>query len=201
MATRRSAKGRIGGEGERFARIPARLLRSEAVKTLNHAAFKVLVVLASDCYRFNNGRLALTEMHARKFGFNGRDTLYRSLRELEARGLIQCTRRGSKIKNYFSLFALGWEPIYFIEGGPLEIPKPASNAWERWTAPSVPNTAAVDNARARARARAGAVVEGRGDGRAADGGDGGLGAGAADPEGDRNSYRSSGVVGPDGRDS
>lgn len=127
------AKFRRGSHTERFARIPQGALLSEAVTTLNHAAFKVLAVLAVQFHRTNNGSLALTEQFARQYGFKGRDTLYRSLRELESRGLIVCTRRGSKYKNHFSLYALNWDDIYYWDGQPLDRPRPANrSAWENW---------------------------------------------------------------------
>ncbi len=109
MSLRRGKSTRLR---ERFSRIPHSVLESEAVTTLNHAAFRILVILASQYWGRNNGALALTEVAARPHGFRGRDTLYRSLRELERRGLIVCTRRGMKVKNSFTLYALGWEDIH-----------------------------------------------------------------------------------------
>lgn len=126
-------RGRLRGDLEHFARIPVSLLESEAVVTLNHAAFRVLVILASQFRGRCNGNLALTERFARPHGFRGRDTLYRSLRELESRGLIVCTRRGMKIKNSFSLYALGWLEITHRNGRPLDRSEPPNNsAWLNW---------------------------------------------------------------------
>jgi hypothetical protein len=123
---------------EHFARVPISVLESEAVTTLNHAAFKVLVVLAAGYRGTNNGTLALTGSFAKRFGLKGRDTLYRSLRELERRGLIVCTRRGFKSKKMFTLYAVGWESITHREGQPLDIPEPKNNSrWLKWSA-SVP---------------------------------------------------------------
>jgi hypothetical protein len=137
MSMRRRAGKR---SPERFARIPHSVLESEAVTTLHHAAFRILVILASQYWGGNNGALALTEVAARPHGFHGRDTLYRSLRELESRGLIVCTRRGMKIKNSFTLYALGWEEIHNREGKPLEKPEARNNTrWLNWKAsPAAP---------------------------------------------------------------
>lgn len=122
---------------ERFARIPVSVLESPAATSLNYAAFKVLVILASQWHGGNNGTLALTEFYARRFGFSGRDTLYRSLRELESRGLIVCTRRGMKMKKQFTLWALGWESITHREGKPLDVPEPNNNSrWLNWQPPA-----------------------------------------------------------------
>jgi hypothetical protein len=122
--------------GERFALIPVSVLESGAVKSLAHAAFRVLAILAAQYWGRNNGTLALTEAYARRYGFNGRDTIYRSLRELEKRGLIICTRRGMKQKNVFSLYALGWQDIDSRDGKPLAKPEPRNNArWLEWKQP------------------------------------------------------------------
>jgi hypothetical protein len=135
MSSGRNARRR-SRSSERFARIPLSVLESEAVTTLEHAAVHVLLILASQYWGGNNGSLALTEQYARPFGFRGRDTIYRSLRELEKRGLIVCTRRGMKIKNVFTLYALGWEDIHSRDGKPLDVPEPRNNLrWLKWHAP------------------------------------------------------------------
>jgi hypothetical protein len=139
MRTRQRAKGRRGREAERFAAIPVSVLESEAVTTLGHAAFRVLVILASQYWGGNNGALALTERYARPHGFRGRDTLYRSLRELETRGLIVCTRRGMKMKRSFTLYALGWRDIDNRDGKPLDVPEPRNNLrWLHWRQSAAP---------------------------------------------------------------
>jgi hypothetical protein len=133
MRTRARMMGRLGGESERFARIPISVLTCPAVTTLPHAVFRVLVCLASQYWGRNNGALALTERYARPFGFKGRDTLYRALHQLESRNLIICTRRGCKIKNLFSLYALGWCDINSRDGKPLDAPESANNSqWLNW---------------------------------------------------------------------
>jgi hypothetical protein len=124
---------------ERFARIPVSVLESLAVRELNHAALRVLVILASQWCGNNNGTLAITESYARRFGLCGRDTLYRSLRELEAHGLIVRTRQGMKLKNHFSLWAISWEDITHRDGRPLDTPEPKNNRrWLEWKPESVP---------------------------------------------------------------
>ena len=144
--SRTRATGRRGG-GERFARIPVSVLESEACTTLNHAAFKVLALIAAQWIGHNNGALALTESFARQYGFKGRNTLYRSLKELEARGLLVCTRRGYKSKTIFTLYALGWEDINNRDGQPLIRPEPRNNSrWTTWRA-SVPTVGSDEHRR------------------------------------------------------
>lgn len=133
MPKRIRSRDRRGRDAERFARIPVSVLRCEAVTTLGHASFRVLVILASQYWGGNNGALVLTERFARPYGFTGRDTVNRSLRTLEQRGLIICTRRGIKMKNVFSLYAIGWEDIDNYDGQPLETPKQRDNSrWLNW---------------------------------------------------------------------
>jgi hypothetical protein len=132
MPSRSRAKGRRGGEVERFAKLPCSVLESEAVSSLNHAAFRILVHLAAGYWGGNNGALAFTPTYAKRFGFTSRQTIYDSLKDLESRGLIECTRRGMKIKNVFSLYALGWVPINNRNGMPLERPERPPNAWTNW---------------------------------------------------------------------
>lgn len=139
MSRRRgSAVTRPGGPGERFARIPASVMRSEAVKTLNHAHFRVMVILAGQYYGTNNGALACTPRYVEQFGLRGRDTVYRALRALVERGLVVPTRQGIKQKNVFSLYALGWANIDCRDGQKLPRPERCDN--ERWLTwrPSAP---------------------------------------------------------------
>lgn len=153
--TRARSQGRRGGEVERFAKIPCDVLRCEAVCTLDHAAFKVLVVLACGCWhkegKGNNGALALTPTYAAPFGLKSRDTIYGSLRELERRRLVIKTREGwRRHKHHFALFALPWVDIHNREGQPLEQPescKPYYRALLDWSG-SVPasGTQAISDA-------------------------------------------------------
>lgn len=144
--TRAKQMGRIGGEAEPYARIPISVLESEAVKTLDHAAFKILVIIASDCWwhpvkmKGRNGTAAFTESFQKKWGFKGRDTLYRALRELTDRGLLVRTRDGQRIRNRFALYGLGWLPITHRDAQLLNQPEPAPDLWKRWkpTAISIP---------------------------------------------------------------
>ena len=141
--TRERAKGRRGGDKERFARIPVSVLECEAVRTLDHAAFRVLVVVAAGFWGGNNGALALTPRYADRFGLTSRDTLYKALRELVRRGLLIETRQGWRgVKNHFALYALAWADINNREGQPLTIPEmcaPYLRKLYEWTE-SIPAT-------------------------------------------------------------
>jgi hypothetical protein len=136
------AKGRRG-DGEQFARLSQSLLESEAVRTLPAAAFKLLAILTLGARppgidgrdKGSNGVQAVTDSYARRFGFNSRDTVYRSLKTLTERGLIIKTRVGWRSKAHFALYAVAWLPITHRDGQPLDVPeRPTDSAWAQTTA-------------------------------------------------------------------
>jgi hypothetical protein len=131
--------------GERFARMTQSLLESEAVATLPGAAFKLLALLALGARppgmdrrrdHGSNGVQAVTDSYARRFGFNSRDTVYRSLDMLLDRGLIIKTRDGWRSKTHFALYAVAWLPVTHRDGEPLDTPEPANDSWRTWTTPT-----------------------------------------------------------------
>lgn len=131
--SRLRARGRRGGEVEHFAKIPESVMKSEAVKTLNHAHFRVLAIIALQYSGYNNGTMAATPLYVEQFGLRGRDTVYRALRELTARGLLVQTRQGIKQRDVFSLYALGWVDIDYRDGKKLERSEPRNNRrWLDW---------------------------------------------------------------------
>jgi hypothetical protein len=141
MKTLARMKGRQGGEGERFARLTQSLLECEAIKTLPHAAFKILTILAVGARgsrfgdrkdRGRNGVQAITDTYARRFGIASRDTVYRALDELLKRELIVRTRKGSTNRLSFALYAVAWLPITHRDGQPLDTPEPAPEGYLMW---------------------------------------------------------------------
>ena len=91
----------------RFAMLPVTVLGTDAVKTLSHAAFRVLTLMAAEYNGGNNGAVALSKMQAAKQGISNR-TLYRALRTLETRGLIERTYQSSRVPPRPTMFALAW---------------------------------------------------------------------------------------------
>lgn len=98
---------------ERFLRLPFRVIDHCAWTTLAFVARCVLLAVMGQFRGRNNGTLPLTEGIARGCGVPDSHQLYRALRELEARGLIVCTRRGSGGGPHkkASLYAVTWLPI------------------------------------------------------------------------------------------
>lgn len=130
---RERAKGRRGGEGERFAYIPESVLLSDAVCSLPHAAFKVLAILNVGRPKERNGTQCCSESYAAKFGITSRDTVRRSLNELQQRGLIVITRRVSPFMKFATLYGVTWWAILYRNGEPLDIAEPATHAYLRWS--------------------------------------------------------------------
>ena len=89
-------KGRRGGDSEHFAMLPDEVLTSDACRTLPHPPFRVLVALAAQYWGRHNGSLTITRSTASKYGIGDTHPLRDGLRELEARGLIICTRPGTR---------------------------------------------------------------------------------------------------------
>lgn len=95
----------------RFAMLPLIVLEHVSVRTLGHAAFRLLVLLAA-CYNGkNNGALGVTASQVADAGFTNRRTLYRSFRELEQRGLIVRTYPASRVPPRPTMYALTWLPL------------------------------------------------------------------------------------------
>ena len=113
LMVRRSlnATGRAGKTSGRFALLPLTVLKDPAVTSLDPAVFKVLVAMTGQYSSGNNGALALTLPAAREYGIRSSDTLRRSLKELEARGLIDRTFPGSYRPALPARFAINWQPL------------------------------------------------------------------------------------------
>lgn len=130
--TRERAKGRRGGEGERFSYIPEHVMVSPALATANHASFHVLAILVVGKPKERNGTMMCSDSYAARYGINSHDTLSRALTELKERGLIVVTRQGMKMRKIPTLWAVTWWPIYYRDGQPLPRPEDATFAHREW---------------------------------------------------------------------
>jgi hypothetical protein len=95
----------------RFAMVPVSVLEHIAVRTLSHAAFRVLVLLAAAYNGGNNGALGVTAGQAEASGVGSRNTLYRALHELEGRGLIVQTYAASRVPPRPTMWAVTWKAV------------------------------------------------------------------------------------------
>jgi len=111
---------------------PESVLQSPALKTAPHAAFRILAVLLCGKSRERNGTMMCSERYAARFGINSRETVRRSLAELEARGLIERTRRVTAFSKHATLWAVTWWDIAFRDNVALDRPEPASHKYRSW---------------------------------------------------------------------
>lgn len=115
-----------------FARIPESVMLSEALMTAPHAAFRILAILLTGKPKERNGTMMCTDSYAERFGISSHETVYRSLRQLEERGLIVRTRQGMRLRKIPTLWAVTWWPIYYRDGQPLDYPQEATHAFLKW---------------------------------------------------------------------
>ena len=114
--------------------LPFRLdvLRSPALASLSPFASKLLLDIASQWSMGKNGDASVAfEKVLRVRGWRSKATLYKSLKELVASGLIIQTRQGSL--HECSLYALGWLAIDDC-GSKLDIKRTASplDSWRKF---------------------------------------------------------------------
>ena len=112
--------------------IPESALQSEALASAGHAVLRILAVLVCGKTEQSNGRLACSDSYARQFGITSHQTLTRSLRTLQERGLIVCTRRVARMRRHLTLYAVTWWPIYSRDGYPVNPPEPATREYLKW---------------------------------------------------------------------
>jgi hypothetical protein len=130
--TREKSKGRRGGESDRFARIPEKVMQSAALATAPHWAFRVLAILIVGRAKEFNGTMMCSESYAAQYGIKSHGAVYRGLLELQDRKLIVCTRHVQKLKRFAALYAVTWWPIHNRDGQPLIPPEPATHAYADW---------------------------------------------------------------------
>ena len=115
-------KGRCDAPGG-FAGIPRCVVSHSAYQQLSGGAIKLLVELASQFKGRNNGDLTTAYSVLKKRGFNSKDTISRSTKELLAAGIIIQTRDGrfTNPGGMCSLYALAWQAIDECPSKNLEV--------------------------------------------------------------------------------
>jgi hypothetical protein len=119
--------------GKRFAMLPRELLTHCSVTTLEHAGFRVLVLLAAEYRGSNNGAIGVTRDQAKAHAGLSKNTLYDALKVLKARGLIELTFPGSKVPPSPAMYALNWLPLNDTEHTIKT--RVASHEYRNWTLP------------------------------------------------------------------
>lgn len=114
--------------------LPHRVLSHAAVKTLSHAGFRVMALLAAQYNGRNNGSLGLTATQAAESGVRSQQTFYRAIKELEERDLIERTYQASRVPPRPTMYALTWLPLDDTEYSQgTRVP---SHAYKDWQAPA-----------------------------------------------------------------
>lgn len=127
-----NATGRNEKPLERFARIPHRILLSEAFRSLDPTARCLLIELTMIESGKNNGSLWLSIRDAAdRLGITDARPVMRAFDDLQDRGFTVMTKEAHfSIKASETSRARCWALTWLSWGG-----KPASNAWEKYVAP------------------------------------------------------------------
>lgn len=114
MANARNANRRKGSAAQRdaggFIALPWAVVDSPAFTALSVYARALLLELARQYVRDNNGRLLLTRERMAARGWTSNDTLTKARRELEAAGFLYQTVRGHR-PSKASWYAVTWAPL------------------------------------------------------------------------------------------
>lgn len=98
-----------------FVAIPCSVLDSSAYLNLSHPAKALLLEIARQYVRDNNGRLLASRAYLKKRGWNSADTISRALKELLEAKLIHQTVQGHR-PNKASWFAVTWRALDRLNG-------------------------------------------------------------------------------------
>ena len=104
---RKSGSGRDAGG---FVALPWAVLDSAAYQALSHPAKALLMEIARQYVRDNNGKLLCSLAYMSKRGWKSRDVLTRAKRELLAAGMIFETCKGAR-PNKASWYAITWQTL------------------------------------------------------------------------------------------
>jgi hypothetical protein len=126
--------------GNDYAQIMGDVLRSQAYAAIPDYAARVLLALAAQFRKTNNGDLSLTAAEARRYGIAAEWKLRAGLSLLETVGLVEVTRHGriENGKGICSLYALGWRQIDASDkyDQPRAVAMAAPMTWAKWKHPA-----------------------------------------------------------------
>lgn len=117
-----------------FVAFPSDLLKHPALYTLPSICFRLLCAFCSQYKGKNNGLLGVSFAAAKGFGISWYQGYLDAKLELEARGLIICTRRGAGgNRKLLNLYSLGWLSKDGDSEGRWRAWKPESMSRYGWT--------------------------------------------------------------------
>jgi len=116
-----------------YAAIEHRVIDSDAYAALTFSARSLLVLLARQLSKDNNGHLQATYSYLRPYGFS-ENTITRGIAELVSTGIIYRTRAGGYQQGP-AKYAVTWLPLTKNTEG-LFLAGFKSSAWRDWTMPN-----------------------------------------------------------------
>ena len=111
----KTRKGDSGRDGGGFAAIPWSVLDCAAYGRLSHPARSLLMEIARQFVRDNNGRLLASASYLSKRGWKSSDVITRAKRELLEAGFIHQTVQGHR-PNKASWYAITWQTLDRLPG-------------------------------------------------------------------------------------
>jgi len=108
-------KGDSGRDSGGFVALPWSVLDCPAYAQLSHPARSLLLEIARQFVRDNNGRLLASGAYLAKRGWKSNDVITRALRELIAAGFIHETVKGHR-PNKASWYAVTWRTLDRLQG-------------------------------------------------------------------------------------
>lgn len=111
----KARKGDSGRDGGGFAAIPWSVLDCPAYARLSHPARSLLMEIARQFVRDNNGRLLASAAYLSKRGWKSADVITRAKRELIEAGFIHETVKGHR-PNKASWYAITWQTLDRLQG-------------------------------------------------------------------------------------
>lgn len=117
MANRRNSgqRGDSGRDSGGFVALPWAVLDSPAYAALSHPGRSLLLEIARQFVRDNNGRLLASAAYLEKRGWKSADVITRAKRELIAAGFIHETVKGHR-PNKASWYAVTWRTLDRLPG-------------------------------------------------------------------------------------
>lgn len=111
MGRERNSKSKNGGrDGGGFIALPYSVVDSVAYMTLSHVSRTLLIEIARQYVRDNNGRLLASKNYLMKRGWKSSDVIQRAKKELIEKGFIYETVKGHR-PNKASWYALTWHDL------------------------------------------------------------------------------------------
>ena len=137
MANARNG-GKVRGKksSERFVKLPAYVLQSQAYRALGVSARALLVDMLQGHNGSNNGRLLASMAYLTPLGWRSSATVAAALKELIGFGfLIKVRQGGIGATRTACYYAVTWLPQQYDEFQELARPHPPGNGFQCWPPP------------------------------------------------------------------